>query len=192
MNRLGIHFALVSWMILALALPAVAAGPTPENLTGKWSWTSYLLNPASRTPGQPPQDNPLINPLGISVATIWAEADLELTETPAEGDKDSISGTLTFKPIPFKLNVTGRRVKRDDGVIEFAFSGKGQRPVPQGGSPVAMSYEIRGVFSSAFPKDGPGLSLRGYIRNIEGDPYFPTAVGAFVLIPAKNQSTPGQ
>jgi hypothetical protein len=180
MKRSGANAALSMCLVAGLLTSAIAEGPTKENLTGKWVYTSYLLDPGSRQAGPP----------ATSTAMIWATADVELTEKVGENGNSTISGTLAFKglPFPLTLEVKGRRVKRG-GTDRFMLSGNGERPPLPGepqGSKVRMENEIRGAFSAPYPPNSSKLSVRGYVRNTKGDPRLPEGIGAFVLIPAEN------
>ena len=176
MKQLSTIVVLVALIIASNAPTVVAANPSGVDLTGEWSWTSYLLDPTSVTSGAP---------LSTSTATIWATGILELKDDSSGGDNDPISGKLTFKPSGLIMDVTGRRVLARDGSEEVVFRGEGKRPTKDSGVFISMVYEIRGGVSTAWPANGSKLSLRGYIRNVEGDPFCPGGVGAFVLTPSQ-------
>src|SRR5262245_45143810 len=121
MNRPSVRMAevfrfLVGCVAVAIfASAAVADPPSQENVTGTWSYTSYLLDPTSKpNASQPPE----------VTANVWAVGELKLTENPAAGEKDFIKGTLAIKGLPKPLEVRGRRVT-EDGVEELVFRGEG-------------------------------------------------------------------
>jgi hypothetical protein len=182
MNRFYLHLAAVAWIGVVVSAATADETPSRTNISGNWLWTSYLLDPNSLTSGMP---------LPSSTATVWAIADLKLVEKSQTGTSNTITGELVFKGSGITLKVTGRRIN-DGDTEEFLFRGEGERPGGPGKPPIALKYEIRGSFSSAWPKGGPQLNLRGYIRNIEGDPFFLKGIGAFVLIPAEPKDADGQ
>jgi len=168
-----------------VANSAIAESPAKQSLTGKWLHTSFLLDPGSITKA---------DPLPTSVASIWAVADVTLTETPAESGTSKITGTLAFKGLaaPLSLEIVGRRITRG-GTDRFIFTGTGQRPrlpTEAGTGPIKLEYELRGTWSAAWPPKSKTPTLRGYIRNVEGDPYCAEGVGAFVLVAADSASVP--
>jgi hypothetical protein len=64
--------------------------PIRDDLTGRWSYTSFLLDASNSNPGEDKVAMP------TSVARIWAQGTLDLTETPQSGESDTLTGTLQF------------------------------------------------------------------------------------------------
>lgn len=154
-----------------------AQNPVRDDLSGKWSYTSFLLDPASVMPGEDTKAMPQ------SVARIWAKGTLDLKETREAGVSDTLQGELTF-PNGLKLKVRGRRMSMVYGDAEgILFEGTGSVPGPAG-STLELRYDLVGTLAPDWRQDQRSLTITGSIRASGFDPRAPSgAVGAFVLVP---------
>lgn len=152
--------------------------PVRDDLSGRWSHTSFLLDPSSVTPGEDPKAMPQ------SVARIWAKGTLDLKETRQSGERDTLKGELKFEPSGLILQVRGRRVPDIYGNIEgIVFEGTGSIPGPAGHQ-IDLKYDLVGTLSPDWRQGHEELTITGSIRAKSFDPRAPSGtVGAFVLAP---------
>ncbi len=150
--------------------------PVRDDLSGRWSHTSFLLDPTSITPGENPKA------LQQSVARIWAQGTLQLTETRQAGERDTLKGELEF-PSGVKLKIRGRRVPDVFGDIEGIIL-EGTGSIPIGSGPIDLKYDLVATLSPDWRQAPEPLTITGSIRAAGFDPKAPTGtVGAFVLVP---------
>jgi hypothetical protein len=166
---------LIAGMMSLASEAAVAEPPTIKNISGRWYFKSYLIDPASEvTDG----DN-----MPISLARIWTQGEINFTEKEGEAE-DAITGKLVTK-LKLELDVKGRRVPGQNGRADaFVLTGTAKIPASAGRPDVALKYHIEGIPSAGWTKGAPPISLRGLIQAQGFDPWAPThTVGAFVLTP---------
>jgi hypothetical protein len=146
--------------------------PTATDLSGRWSHSSYLLDPG---------DQPKAEATAEATAKVWARGSLDWVETPQAGHLDTLQGTLTF-PSGVTLDVRGRR---DPGLFGgtggIVLEGKGSVLIE--GKSIALLYDLIGALTQG---PGGGLAITGAIRASGYDPEGTGAIGIFVLVPEQS------